>query len=289
MASKLRAALIQLKTSPIKHENFTCVASLLRQTVAQNDKLDLVVLPECFNSPYSVQLFRKYCEASPSGETTQFLSDIAKEHKITLVGGSFPESDDGVIYNTSLVFNSSGEIIAKHRKTHLFDVDIPGKISFQESRVLGAGSSNTVFTLPGQNRNVGLGICYDLRFPEVAHVATRAPHNAFMMVYPGAFNTTTGPLHWEPLARARAIDNQCYVLMCSPARDLEAKYKAYGHSLVVDPMGKVLMEANKDEQVLVCEIDPGMVDTVRQNIPTGHQRRFDLYGDVSKDAVVTDI
>lgn len=279
----LRLALLQLKTSPVKHENYSRCTKLLEETIEKHGALDMVMLPECFNSPYSVQLFRQYCEPVP-GETSDYLSQLALKHRITLVGGSVPESHDGKIYNTSIVFDSSGSIIAKHRKTHLFDVDIPGKISFQESKVLAAGDSNTVFGTPWGN--VGLGICYDLRFPEVAHVATRPPHNAFMMAYPGAFNTVTGPMHWEALARARAIDNQCFVALCSPARDMEAKYRAYGHSLVVDPLGTVLAEAGEDQEAIVVELDTAMVETVRRNMPTQGQRRFDLYGDVTKGSAV---
>jgi predicted amidohydrolase len=280
----LRLALLQLKTSPVKHENYERVTRLLERTIKQHGKPDMVMLPECFNSPYSVQLFRKYCEEIPQGETTQFLSQLAKKNDIILVGGSYPEKEGELIFNTSVVFDSQGSIIARHRKTHLFDVDIPGKISFQESRVLSSGSHNTVF--PTKQGNVGLGICYDLRFPEVAHIATRPPYNSYMMMYPGAFNLMSGPMHWEALARARAIDNQCYIALCSPARDMDAKYKAYGHSLVVDPLGKVLKEAGEDEEALVVEIDTKLVDKVRENMPTREQRRFDLYGDISTGAVV---
>lgn len=288
MSKTLKLALLQLKTSPVKRENFLHAERLLRQTVDEHGPVDMVMLPECFNCPYSIKLFRKYCESIPDGETTRFLSQFASDNKVTLVGGSYPEVDGSTdsIYNTSVVFSPEGTIVAKYRKTHLFDVDIPGKISFQESRILGAGDHNTVFQTKWGN--VGLAICYDLRFPEVANVATRPPYSSFMMMYPGAFNTTTGPKHWELLARARAVDNQCFVAVCSSARDLDAKYHAYGHSLVVDPWGKVIARAHEEEEAVVVEIDTSMVDSVRQSIPTQTQRRFDLYGNSSTGAVVKD-
>lgn len=279
---KLNIALLQLKPSPVKHENFTTASRLLRQAFTKSPALDLVILPECFNSPYSIKLFRKYGEQVPHGETTQFLSKLAKENNVNLIGGSYPESTPEGIYNTSTVFNTTGELIAKHRKVHLFDVDIPGKITFQESRVLQAGSDSTVFDITSPSDHslkstVGLGICYDLRFPELAHKMTRPPHSSSLLVYPGAFNTITGPLHWELLARSRAVDNQCFVALCSPARDEEAKYLAYGHSIVVDPMGRVIAEAGEGEEVLTCEIELDDVDEFRGNVPLETQRRFDVY------------
>ena len=147
-----------------------------------------------------------------------------------------------------MTFNPQGEIIAKHRKAHLFDIDIPNGITFQESLTLSGGDKATVFKL-GEYGNVGLGICYDIRFPELASIASRYPYNSFAMFYPGAFNTTTGPLHWHLLARARAVDNETFVVLCSPARDVEGGgYQAYGHSLVADPFGNIIAELEKEKK-----------------------------------------
>ncbi len=116
-----------------------------------------------------------------------------------------------------------------------------------------------------------------------------ARRGAFAMVYPGAFNTITGPLHWEALARARAIDNQLYVVLCSPARDLSAKYHAYGHSLVVDPMGKVIVEAGEGEETVYCELEPELIAETRRSIPVNEQRRFDIYKDVGDGGEIGDV
>ena len=237
LTKNLRIALIQLKAGADKAANLNSVKNHIEKAISTSTvgPLDVVMLPECFNSPYAVDQFRRYSESIPGGETTEFLSSLAKKHSVYIVGGSIPELADDKVYNTSLTFDPNGEIIAKHRKTHLFDIDIKNGITFKELDSLSAGDKATVFKL-GDFGNVGLGICYDIRFPELASVAARAPHNSFAMFYPGAFNTTTGPLHWHLLARSRAVDNEMFVILCSPARDVGGDgYQAYGHSLVGDP------------------------------------------------------
>jgi len=129
---------------------------------------------------------------------------------------------------------------------------------------------------------IGIGICYDVRFPELATIAAR--RGCVAMVYPGAFNLTTGPMHWELLARARAVDNQVYVAMCSPARDMDADYHAWGHSTVVDPSGRKVAEADENEAIIYAVIDPTAIEEARKNIPVSTQRRFDVYPDVSASA-----
>ncbi|CAK9436842.1 uncharacterized protein LODBEIA_P13640 [Lodderomyces beijingensis] len=289
LSKSLKVALIQLKAGSDKKANLAKVTQFINDAVskATGARVDLVMLPECFNSPYAVDEFRNYAEQIPSGETTALLSSLAKKHGIFIVGGSIPElGAEDKIYNTSLAFNAEGEIIAKHRKAHLFDIDIKGGITFQESVTLTGGDKATVFKL-GEYGNVGLGICYDIRFPELASIASRAPNNAFAMFYPGAFNTTTGPLHWHLLARARAVDNELFTVLCSPARDVEGGgYQAYGHSLVVDPMGHVIAEAGEGEEILYAELDRDLLPKAREGIPVHYQRRFDIYGDFVGDGSV---
>ena len=151
--------------------------------------------------------------------------------------------------------------MATHRKTHLFDINIPGKIEFRESDVLSPGNKVTIVDLPEYGK-IGLAICYDVRFPELAMIAARK--GAFCCVYPGAFNTTTGPMHWTLQARARAMDNQVYVAMCSPARDMDATYHAYGHSMVVDPNAEVLCEAEAKETIVYADLDGAKIEETRK-------------------------
>lgn len=149
--------------------------------------------------------------------------------------------------------------------------------------MLSPGSHLTAATLP-EYGTVGLAICYDIRFPEMATVAARRA-DAFLLLYPGAFNLTTGPMHWELLARARAVDNQVYVALCSPARDMSASYHAWGHSMVVGPDAAKLCEAGEGEEVVYADLEVGKIEEVRKGIPVETQRRFDVYPDVSRGDV----
>lgn len=287
LSKPLKIALIQISAGANKSANLSKVKTFISNAVENSKigKLDLVMLPECFNSPYAVDQFANYAESIPKGETTLFLSEIAKKYGIFLIGGSIPELDekDQKIYNTSLTFDPNGEIIAKHRKAHLFDIDIKGGITFKELISLTGGDKATVVKL-GDFGNVGIGICYDIRFPELATIATRSPFNSFGMFYPGAFNTTTGPLHWHLLARSRAVDNEIFTVLCSPARDVNnGGYQAYGHSLVCDPFGNIISEAGEGEEIIYAELDPELLPKAREGIPVHFQRRFDIYPDYVKD------
>lgn len=286
LSQKIKVALIQLNgSSPNKLDNLNRVAKFIEMAMQKQPDTKIVVLPECFNSPYSVTKFREYAEVidnKAKSQSIDFLSKIALKYGITLVGGSIPEIDPQTnkIYNTSPIFNSKGDIIDIHRKVHLFDVDIPNGITFKESETLSPGNKLTTVNTP--YGNVGVGICYDMRFPELTTISARKPNNAFAMVFPSAFNTVTGPMHWHLLARSRAVDNQIYTILCSPARNLESSYHAYGHSLVCNPKGEIIAEAGEGEEIIYAELDPEDIANFRQAIPFSSQRRFDLYRDISK-------
>ncbi|KAJ3189353.1 hypothetical protein HDU85_002982 [Gaertneriomyces sp. JEL0708] len=277
MASRsFKLALVQLAVTASKEANL----SNARQKVTEAAKkgANVVVLPECFNSPYGTEHFPKYAEPLDNGPSTSALSKMAKEAGVYLVGGSIPElSGDSKYFNTCTVWSPTGNRLAVHRKVHLFDIDVPGKIRFQESEVLHPGSTMTHFQT--EWGKIGVGICYDIRFPELAMIAARK--GCIAMLYPGAFNMTTGPLHWELLQRARAVDNQIYVAACSPARDTGAGYTAWGHSTVVDPQGFVLATTEEKEDIVYADIQMDRIAETRQHIPVTTQRRFDVYPDVS--------
>ncbi|KAI1091006.1 carbon-nitrogen hydrolase [Rostrohypoxylon terebratum] len=288
LAQPLKLSCIQLASGPDKAANLQHARDLVLS--AAGDGAKLVVLPECFNSPYGCDYFPSYAETllpSPPTPTQSpsyhALSAMAKDAGVFLVGGSIPEADPDPAtkkyYNTSLTFGPDGALLGTHRKVHLFDIDIPGKITFRESDVLSPGNKITLIDLPGYGK-IAVAICYDVRFPELATIAAR--RGAFALVYPGAFNTTTGPLHWALQGRARAMDNQLYVALCSPARDEAASYRAYGHTLIVDPMATVLEEAAEGEQIVSWELDGQVIEETRRNIPLETQRRFDVYPDVNE-------
>ncbi|KAK0739904.1 carbon-nitrogen hydrolase [Apiosordaria backusii] len=293
-------ACVQLPSTTTKSTNLSHAATAVESAV-QSTKAKIVVLPECFNSPYGTDHFPSYAEplptdpANPSPELNPSflaLQTIARDNKVYLIGGSIPElvvpspADDPSskrYYNTSLIFGPEGQLLATHRKVHLFDIDIPGKIKFTESDILSPGNKLTIIDLPEYGK-IAVAICYDIRFPELATIAARK--GCFALIYPGAFNLTTGPLHWKLLGQARAVDNQLYVALCSPARDMtEGVYHAYGHSLIVDPMAQVLDEAGEGEQVVSALLDGQKIEEARKGIPLRDQRRFDVYPDVSEGRV----
>nr|CAB3264338.1 omega-amidase NIT2 [Phallusia mammillata] len=268
--SALRLALIQMAVGTNKTENVKKACKLVKEAASKGAKL--IALPECFNSPYGTQYFKEYSEPVP-GPTTKSLSEVAKECQVFLVGGSIPENENGNLYNTCSVFAPNGDTIAKYRKMHLFDINVPGKIFFQESDVLKPG--NTFVTFNAGPCKVGLGICYDMRFAELAQIY--AKEGCHLVVYPGAFNMTTGPAHWQLLQQARALDNQMYVAAVSPARDEGATYVAWGNSSTVGPWGDILAKTSHEESIIYAEIDIGRLEEVRQNIPLNNQRRLDVY------------
>jgi omega-amidase len=277
---KFSIAALQFRVGADKKSNLETAEAAIDVAVAGGAQM--VVLPECFNSPYSVLSFAEYAEPFPAtlphtsgeykgSESLARLSAKAKEHGVFLVGGSIPEVDGDKLYNTCPVFNDQGELIARHRKVHLFDIDIPDKMTFQESKVLSPGKQSTVFTTPW-GATVGVGICYDIRFPELfSHYTQILGVN--VVVLPGAFNTVTGPKHWTLLQRARAVDYQCYVVTASPARSLSAEeYQAWGHSSIISPWGEELDTCDHNPAVVRAEIDLAVVEEVRAMIPVRQQR-----------------
>lgn len=271
MPGILTIGVVQMEVQDNKEANLSKAAAMVEKAASSGARL--VILPEIFNSPYDPLRFPDYAE-SQAGPTTRRLAALAAQYRIILVGGSIPEKDEaGNIYNTSLAFDEQGQLIGKHRKVHLFDIDIPGRISFRESDTMKAGDHLTVV----RHRSLcfGLLICYDIRFPELSRLA--ALQGAELLVVPAAFNLTTGPLHWELLMRSRAVDNQCFLAAASPARNLRASYQAWGHSMVVDPWGGIIAQADDRENLLLASVNLDLVEEARRQIPVLQQRRSDLY------------
>ncbi|KAL8235155.1 hypothetical protein R6Q59_021255 [Mikania micrantha] len=273
--SKFKIGLCQLSVTADKERNIAHARLAIEEAAEKGAKL--VLLPEIWNSPYSNDSFPVYAEdidaGTDSSPSTAMMSEVARSLKITIVGGSIPERCGGKLYNTCCVFGTDGKLKAKHRKIHLFDINIPGKIVFEESKTLTAGETPTV--VDTDVGRIGIGICYDIRFQELAMIY--AARGAHLLCYPGAFNMTTGPLHWELLQRARAVDNQLYVATCSPARDAGSGYVAWGHSTLVGPFGEVLATTEHDETTIISEIDYSLLELRRTNLPLQKQRRGDLY------------
>lgn len=256
-----------------KRDNIEKAKDMIVQ--ATDKGADIVALPEMFNCPYDIKNFREYAEKEYCyGDTLKMLSSVSNEKNIYLIGGSIPELDqNGNIYNTSFVFDSNGSLIGKHRKMHLFDIDIPGKLTFKESEVLTSGNKITIINTKWGK--IGIAICYDIRFPELIRLMTL--NGAKVIFIPAAFNMTTGPSHWELLFRSRAVDNQIYIAGISPARDTSYSYVAYGHSLVVNPWGTITDILDEKEGILISELDLNYIDKVRESLPVIKNRRKDIY------------
>lgn len=261
---KCKVGLVQMSVDDDKSVNLERARAAIERVSKAG--AELVVLPEMFCVPYDTKLFPHYAEKE-GGEAQQMLSSAARECGVWLVGGSICEEEDGRYYNTSYVYNSEGTFVTKHRKKHLFDIDIKGGQYFKESDILSPGEAITVFDSPWGK--IGLGICFDIRFSKTA--MTMVDEGATMLIYPAAFNPSTGPRHWELLFRARAMDGQCYALGVAPARNEAAGYVSYAHSMVVNPWAEVVCELGIEETEAIIELDMDKVHEVRAQIPLGRE------------------
>jgi omega-amidase len=269
--SLIKVANIQMNVSDNKEENLKTVEKYLE--IVSKENVDLVSLPEMFNCPYETSNFPIYAELE-GGESWQKCSSLAKKYNIYLAAGSMPEKDsEGNVYNTAYVFDRQGNQIAKHRKVHLFDINVEGGQSFKESDTLTAGNKATVFET--EFGTMGICVCYDFRFPELSRLMVNK--GAKIILVPGAFNMTTGPAHWEILFRNRALDNQVFVMGTAPARNESSGYISYGHSIVVAPWGNIIGQMNEKEGYIINELDLSQVDKVRKELPLLAHRRNDIY------------
>lgn len=268
---KIKIAAIQMSTVADKMENVRTVKTYLEKIKDENP--DFVILPEMFCCPYQTENFPIYAEKE-GGPVWQQLSGYAKQYGIYLIGGSMPEKNaEGNVYNTSYIFDREGKQIGKHRKVHLFDIDVKGGQTFKESDTLTAGDSDTVFDT--EFGKIGVMLCFDIRFPELSRMMVN--DGAKVIFVPAAFNMTTGPAHWELSFRTRALDNQIYMVGCAPARDVSAGYISWGHSIVTDPWGRVIDMLDEKKGILLAELDMDYEEQVREELPLLKSRRKDMY------------
>jgi len=262
--------LCQMRVEKDKQKNLQRAEAMIREAAKMG--AEMIALPEIFNCPYSNKFFREYAETS-QGQTVNLLSSLARELSIYIVGGSIPELDNDKVYNTSFIFNRQGEIIGKHRKIHMFDIDIAGGISMKESDILTPGDRMTV--VDTEFGKIGVAICYDSRFPELFRNMALA--GAKLILLPAAYTLMTGISHWDITMRARALDNQVFFAAISPSRDPHGHYQAYGHSCVATPWGEFSARTDTRESVVLAEIDFDYIDSIRQQLPILKHRRPDIY------------
>ncbi len=268
--NKLKLGVIQMMVTDNKENCLKKALDNIRMLSERGAKL--IVLPEMFNCPYETHLFPMYAEKE-GDETFQALSAAAKEGEVYVIAGSVPEKDYSGVYNTSYIFNPRGELIGKHRKLHMLDIDIRNGQYFMESETLVAGDDYTV--VDTEYGKIGVAICYDIRFPELARAMVK--EGASVLVYPATFNMTTGPAHWEMLFRSRAVDNQVFTVGCAPARNYQSQYISYGHSIVVNPWGDVIGELGEEEGFLIGTLELEQVNQIREQLPLLKHLRTDVY------------
>jgi predicted amidohydrolase len=272
MPGRIRVACVQMTSRDDKAANLATAARLVARASATG--ADVVVLPEKWNAIGGHDVLNAAAEPLDGGESVDAMSGWAAHHGITLVGGSITERRDGreKLSNTSLVFDPEGELVATYRKIHLFDVDVGGQ-SYRESDAEEPGEEPVVARL--EEWPIGLTVCYDLRFPELFRIL--ALEGAELITVPAHFTLYTGKDHWHVLLRARAIENQLYVVAAAQIGETMPGKPCYGRSLIVDPWGTVLAQAPDEETVISAELDRARLLHVRETLPSLKNRQADAY------------
>ncbi|MCW5635362.1 MAG: carbon-nitrogen hydrolase family protein [Rubrivivax sp.] len=283
MASTLRPiriAALQMVSTPDVGRNLEAADALVAE--AARAGASLVALPEHFGLLGRRETDKlAVAEAPGRGPIQQFLAEAARRHEVFIVGGTLPVTPHGGtvagdaarVLNRSCVFGPDGRELAHYDKIHLFAFD-NGRESYDEGRTMLAGSEPVAaeLPLPAGPLRVGLSVCYDLRFPELYRALTQPPCD--VLAVPAAFTYTTGRAHWEVLLRARAVENQCYVLAPAQGGTHENGRRTWGHSMIVDPWGEVLACRDEGAGVVLAEVDPQRLAEVRRQLPALAHRRL---------------
>ncbi|HYC54554.1 MAG TPA: carbon-nitrogen hydrolase family protein [Candidatus Binatia bacterium] len=267
----IHAAAIQLHSGTDKASNLAAASTLVREAAAAG--AELVALPEVFSWRGRLDEEAGHAEPIP-GPTSETMSALARECGIHLVAGSLLERAEGAErpFNTSVLFGPDGKALAAYRKIHLFDIDIPGRVTMRESASRDRGRE--VITAETELGRIGMAICYDLRFPELFRRMSEA--GAEIIVMPSAFTRPTGHAHWEPLVRARAIENQCFVIAPNQFGASGGGVDNYGNSLLVDPWGKVLARgADEGAGFVMALLEAEVLERVRRELPCLEHRRLE--------------
>ena len=267
MQEKTKVAAIQMVSTPDPAENMQAAAARIAE--AAEGGASLVLLPEYWPLLGNAETDKvRHAEPPGEGPLQEFMASMASQHRVWLVGGTIPlvSSEPGKVLNTLLCYGPDGKPAARYDKIHLFGFT-RGQESYDESRTIVPGSE--VAVLDASPLRVGLSVCYDLRFPELY----RAMGHCDLIVVPAAFTYTTGRAHWEILLRARAIENQCYVLAAAQGGKHPNGRRTWGHSMLIDPWGEVRAQLPEGEGVVLGELDPVHLAEVRTSLPAlGHRK-----------------
>lgn len=268
----MRVAACQLNSKSDKEANITTALGLLDRAASYG--ADLAVLPEYTEFMGDDAGAMAAAESLP-GPTTDRIAAKAREHKMWVLLGSMRIAEPGAnqCSNTSILFDRDGRIVTTYRKLHLYDVDLPGRVVYKESDTVLAGSD--IVTTDIEGVTAGLSICYDVRFPELYRVMTLL--GAKLLFVPAAFALYTGRDHWELLLRARAVENQCYVIAAAQVGTYLPGKACAGRSMIIDPWGTVLATAQDGVGIAVADLDFDQLDKVREELPAITNRRPDVY------------
>lgn len=264
---RYQVAAVQMDTGSDREANLRKIEAFARE--AAGHCASLVVFPE--RADYMGRGMREQAEPIP-GDVSGILCSLAKDLRIHILCGVGEAQPEGNPWNTLLLVGPEGEILSRYRKLHMFKVEGVGGIHVDESRFTEAGEE--IITAKSALGKLGMSICYDLRFPEMYR--RMAMEGAEALFVPSDFTYDTGKDHWEVLLRARAIENTCYVVGANQCGQ-KLRYRAYGHSMILDPWGRVLAEAGEAEEIIYAEIDSDVIEEVRQKMPSLDNRRGDVY------------
>ncbi len=271
--SKVTVGAVQMHSGDDKQSNLAKAEALLDVAVEKGARF--IALPEIFNICGNWEVLKANAEPVP-GPTTDRLCRKARESRIYLLGGSVLEIAEGTdkVFNTSVLIDPSGEVIARYRKIHLFDVTIGDRVVIKESDAMVPGDE--LVTAETDYGTVGLTICYDLRFPEIYREL--AVRGAKLIFIPSSFMDSTGKDHWNPLLRARAIENQVFIVAPNEIGPIPGtKMLRHGRSAIIDPWGTVLAQASDTEGVITAELDFDYLLKVRRELPSLAHRRPEVY------------
>ncbi|RJF94963.1 carbon-nitrogen hydrolase family protein [Noviherbaspirillum saxi] len=268
MTQSVKIAAIQMVSTPVVEQNLASASRLVAEAAQQGAQF--ILLPEYW-PVMGMKDSDKLLHAEPDsgGPIQHAMAQLAQEHRIWLVGGTLPmvAAEDNKVLNTLMVYNPQGERVSRYDKIHLFSFT-KDEESYDEARTIVHGERVIAFDAPFGK--VGLSVCYDLRFPELY----RAMGDCALIVMPAAFTYTTGRAHWEILLRARAVENQCYVLAAAQGGIHPNGRRTWGHSMLVDPWGEVKDVLPEGEGVVIGELDPARLQRVRESLPALRHRRL---------------
>ena len=272
MPDRIRVACVQMTSRSDKASNLETAERLVAQ--AASTGADVVVLPEKWNAIGDAAVYQATAEPLEGGESVAAMADWSRRHGITLVGGSIAERREGreKLSNTSVVFDPQGQVVAVYRKIHLFDVEVGGVV-YRESEAEEPGDEAVL--AEAEDWKIGLSVCYDIRFPELYRIL--ALEGAELVSVPAHFTTPTGKDHWHVLMRARAIENQLYVVAAAQIGETLPGKPAYGRSLIVDPWGIVIAQAPDEETVITTELDRRHLLDIRAKLPSLANRQSNAY------------